>query len=212
MARRQYDPDRHCGAHPDDEAGPCRAYKGSGTDHVGFGRCKHHGGNSPSGRAASHREIATAAVRELRLTAGISRPVDPAQALLEEIARTAGVIDWLGEQVERVAGDRPDNLVQGTRSVKRVELPDGHITTTEVGPMVHEWVKLWQAERRHLANVCRIALAAGVEERRVRLAEQQGNLLASVIRAVLADLDLSPAQEARVPDVVPRHLRMVSGS
>jgi hypothetical protein len=31
-----------------------------------------------------------------------------------------------------------------------------------------------------------------------------------VIRAVLGDLDLTPEQQARVPEVVPRHLRAVA--
>lgn len=215
MAAEPFDPDRHCGAHPDSPKGPCRAPKGRGTDHPGYGRCKHHGGNTPNGRVSGLRAMAddqmAAAAARVEFRRGISRHVDPAQALLEEIARTAGVVDWLGDQVERVVGERVDNLVMGTRGIKRKQAPDGDTTLTEVGPLVHEWFKLWQVERRHLVRVCAETLRAGVEERRVRLAEQQGSLLAGVIRGILGDLDLTAAQQARVPDVVPRHLRMVSG-
>jgi len=58
--------------------------------------------------------------------------------------------------------------------------------------------------------VTKAAIAAGIEERKVRIAEQQGALLADVIRRILGDLDLNAEQQARVPEVVPRHLRAVA--
>jgi hypothetical protein len=58
--------------------------------------------------------------------------------------------------------------------------------------------------------VCAAALKAGVEERFVKLAESQGALLASVIKAILGDLDLTPEQAAKAPDVAARHLRAVA--
>jgi hypothetical protein len=70
--------------------------------------------------------------------------------------------------------------------------------------------KLEAEERDRCATMATKAVAAGLAERQVRLAEQQGTLLASVIRAVLDDLDLSPEQAAKVAEVVPRHLRAVA--
>ena len=49
------------------------------------------------------------------------------------------------------------------------------------------------------------------ECRELRLAEQQGALLADVIRAILADLNLTKAQQALVAVVVPAHLRAITG-
>ena len=46
-----------------------------------------------------------------------------------------------------------------------------------------------------LARVCRMALDAGVNERAVRIAEQHGELLASVTKAILGNLDLSKKQQ-----------------
>ena len=73
------------------------------------------------------------------------------------------------------------------------------------------WYVLYERERKHLVAVAAAALKAGVEERRVRLAEQQGNLVADVIRRILDALDLSPAQRERVPEVVPAQLRLLAG-
>lgn len=77
------------------------------------------------------------------------------------------------------------------------------------GPSI--WLDLYDRERKHLVAVATAAIRAGVEERRVRLAESQGELLAGAIRAILTDLGLSPEQEGRVAEVVPRHLRLLAG-
>ena len=49
-------------------------------------------------------------------------------------------------------------------------------------------------------------LDAGVEERKVRIAEAQGELLAEVIKAILGDLGLTKKQQSEAPAIVRRHL------
>lgn len=66
-------------------------------------------------------------------------------------------------------------------------------------------------ERKLCADFATKAIAAGLAERQVRLAEQQGAMLYSVISAVLGDLRLSPEQEALIGEVVPRRLREILG-
>ena len=201
---RPYDPDRHCGAHPTGERGPCRLWKGWGTDHPGIGCCRKHGGNTPNGRKSARMETARRAVT----TFGLPVEVDPADALLQEVHRTAGHVAWLGEQVASID---PDALVWGRTKTVKGRSAQGLVDTTDEGASLNVWLQLYQAERKHLVQVCAAALAAGVEERRVKLAEQQGATLAGVIRAVLDDLGLSGEQQALVAEVVPRHLRAVAG-
>ena len=55
------------------------------------------------------------------------------------------------------------------------------------------------------------AISAGIEERRVQLAEAQGQLVAEIFRRVFARLDLTPEQSARVPAVVSEELRRAAG-
>jgi hypothetical protein len=62
-----------------------------------------------------------------------------------------------------------------------------------------------------LADYATAALKAGVEERRVRLAENQGALVAQAIRQVLDQLNLTPTQQELVPTVVPAALRLIAG-
>jgi hypothetical protein len=137
--------------------------------------------------------------------ASYGRPVDttPTEALLEEVRWTAGHVQWLRERVQEL---EQGALIWGI--TREMDKPLGPETTFSATPAI--WLELYARERRHLVEVCRSALQAGVEERRVRLAEQQGSLLAAVIRRILGDLDLSPAQQALVAEVVPRHLRAVA--
>ena len=67
------------------------------------------------------------------------------------------------------------------------------------GPSI--WPDLYDRERKHLVAVATAAIRADVEERRVRLAESQGELVAQAIRAILTDLGLSPEQETLVAEV-----------
>lgn len=71
-------------------------------------------------------------------------------------------------------------------------------------------VGLESAERDRVVRFAKVAHDMGIAEREVRLAEKQGELLASVIRGVLGDLDLTEQQQGRVPEVVQRHLRAVA--
>lgn len=183
----------------------CTRPAGWGTDHVGVGRCKLHGGKTPSHKQAGQKALAERAVA----TFGLPREIDPRDALLEEVYRTAGAVDWLHQQVRTL---QADEVIWG--KAEEVEKQAGEfpgVDTTHKAA-VHVWVQLWQQERAHLVKVAKEAINAGIEERKVRLAEQQGAMLAGVIKAILGDLDLSPEQQARVATVVPFRLREVGAA
>jgi hypothetical protein len=75
---------------------------------------------------------------------------------------------------------------------------------------INIWYQLYLKEREHLAKVCALALRAGIEERKVKLAESQGALVAEVIRRILNALGLTPEQQALVPQIVPEQLRLLA--
>jgi hypothetical protein len=78
------------------------------------------------------------------------------------------------------------------------------------GEAVRALVQLEAQERDRCVRYAKTAHDMGIAEREVRLAEQQGQLLASVIRNVLGDLDLSEEQQERVPRVVQARLLEVT--
>jgi len=71
--------------------------------------------------------------------------------------------------------------------------------------------QLEAAERDRCVRFAKTAHDMGIAEHQVRLAEQQGQMIAEVIQRVLASLDLSPAQRSRAFEVLPAELRAVGG-
>jgi hypothetical protein len=155
--------------------GTCGQAAGWGTRHPGIGPCKLHGGSTQTHNAAARTEQARRAV----LTYGLPREVDPATALLEEVHRTAGHVAWLARKIRELDEEA---LAWGVaeESEKNASMFPGTDRKSKARPSV--WLDLYQRERRHLVHVSKAALDAGISERLVRLAEQQGTVLADVIQ------------------------------
>lgn len=192
-----------CGGPRKKGRGPCTQFAGWGTPHPGVGRCKLHGGSTQTHVAAGRKALAVQAVK----TYGLPVDVSPTDALLNEVKWAAGHVAWLRDRVQELEQDALKWGKTKTEDHRATEFP-GVNTTEAAAPNV--WLELYARERKHLLDVCRAAIAAGIEERRVRLAEQQGALLASVIRAILDDLGLTPEQQAKAPEIAARHLRAVA--
>lgn len=74
------------------------------------------------------------------------------------------------------------------------------------GEAIRGLAKLEAEERDRCASMAAKAVAAGLAERTVKLAERQGELIAQVLMAVFDDLDLSDGQREVAPNVIRRHL------
>lgn len=152
----------------------CALPAGWGTDHVGVGTCRRHLGNVRAHKTRAERILALRAVE----TYGLPREVDPHTALLEEVHRTAGHVAWL-LMVIRTYED-PEDLVYGATA--RIQASDGTWKThpaQKAAPSV--WLELYGRERRHLTDVCKTAIACGIAERAVKLAEEHGQAIAGII-------------------------------
>lgn len=178
--------------------------------------CRYHGGSAPQVRAAAARRLAEAAVERrigvLLATEGIVDSLDPASDLLDVVTRSGLWVRILGRLVDRL--DVPD----GTLSEVGPEMSGGDdslgqlygLDETAAGALAarpHILLNLYAAWLDRHARNCKLAIDAGIAERQVRLAEQQGELIVKVIRAALDELGLD------TPDVIPvvaRHLRAVS--
>lgn len=209
---------RYCGARKKQSTGTCTRPAGWGTTHPGTGRCKLHGGATTPHVTAARTERARRAVA----TYGLPRDIDPAAALLEEVHRTAGHVAWLSSKVAELP---EDDLVWGLveETEKGATEFRGTDTTHAARPSV--WLDLYQRERTHLVRVSKAALDAGVNERLVQLAEQQGTMLAEIIRrsadALLEEtaalLDDTAADRVRqawpswVARIVPAQIAAVTG-
>lgn len=198
--------------------GACKKPAGWGTPYK-TGRCRLHGGGTPTHLAAARAEQARRDV----VTYGLPRDIDPAAALLEEVHRTAGHVAWLAAKIRELSeSELTWGITQETE--KTATLIPGTDTKTAARPNV--WLDLYHRERAHLVKVSKAAIDAGVSERLVRLAEKQGMALAEIIRrsadALLNQavtlLDDTAAAQLRQqwPDwlsrIVPAQIAAVTGS
>lgn len=200
-----------CAGHRRRDGLPCQNHPINGAT-----VCKFHGGAAPHVRKKAAERYAEQKAMAVVRTLGLPMDVGPTEALLEEVRWTAGHVQWLRGKVDQLSDGHDAQttthpLVWGeTKRVdKEATKHPGQDVTEEAGVSI--WYQLYLKEREHLVQVCAAAIRAGVEERRVRLAEQQGDLIADVIQAILADLKLSPAQQEQVATVVPRHLVALAG-
>lgn len=188
----------------------CKATKRDGTPCTrwairGATVCGAHGGKAPQVR----KMAMVRAELEYWGVADATADVDPGEVLLRLLsqavaraeqyaAKLAGVVSEAGDLHQALVGDR------------MVISESGQLT--KIDEYVRGLARLEAEERDRAANFATKAIAAGLAERQVRLAEKQGALIADVLRLVLADasLGLTEQQRAAVPDVLRRHLSIAS--
>ena len=161
---------RYCGVPTVDregkESGPCRLGAGAGTEHVGFGRCSRHGGNSVYENARGMWLMAHALGGEL--------DVKPWDALLGTLRRAAARRAWWQEQVRQL-GDVPDEEF----------LPGG-----QHHALIRELEKADDFEGKWAT----VAIKAGIAEKFVIAAQVQATELFGVVMSALEAGGLSDEQ------------------
>jgi len=196
-----YDGKLGCKAHKSgDPTTPCSQHPIAGA-----AVCWSHGGAAASTKTAAARELAKR--RAVKLLDSVrtygEQPTEtnPAEGIHLLICWSRTHVDWLRERVQELL---PSALIWGDRKVIESDL---HGLTIEQRAEIHAWLGLYYKEREFFLTTCARAIHAGLAEREVRLEEERGALIAEIIRGILADLELTPPQQARALSVVPTHLR-----
>lgn len=196
---------------------PCKGHKTNGDPCgnyaiTGGTVCVKHGG-----RAGQTRR--KAAVRAELATWGLNDTTeDPGEVLLRLVTqasrRSALYANLLEQQYARAAaGNESADLPAGVNALIGFKYAiDRDGTPCPVEEAIRGLVELEAQERDRCAKFCKLALDAGIAERQIRVAERQGELIAEVLRAVLADPELGLTEEQRkaVPHVALRHLSVAS--
>lgn len=177
--------------------------------------CGTHGGRAPAAKAKGQARAAEARAKAEVVKFGLQVAVSPSEALLDELRWTAGHVEYLRQKVQALTDTA---LVQGVTKV--VDDPvKGRIQTIEAAESL--WYTLYLKERRHLVEVAAAAVRAGVEERRIEIAEQQGLLVAGVVRRILdgvltalleRGLDPRPFWDSLTGEIVPREFRAIEAA
>jgi hypothetical protein len=164
--------ERHCGARlRQTPGGLCKRAKGQGTDHVGIGRCDRHGGSTENHRASAQR------TKGERLVAQFALPTEIhyGQALLENLWRWTGMVNYLGS---KIAGFDSDE------ELKQLSIGAGREKFER--PAV--WVEMYQTALREQRVSAKACADVGIDERLTQMVERQGQALNAVIRALAAGI------------------------
>lgn len=152
---------------------------------------------------------------ELMLWAPGDAKVDPGETLLRLLsqswARVRLYSDLLAKAYEG-AEDFPEAFAgAGVRALighKYDLTKDGDPVAVEEA--TRGLVALEAQERDRCAKFAKLAIDAGIEERRVRLAEREVDMMEAVIRRALDGLGLTAEQAARAPAVIAQAIRLTA--
>lgn len=193
--------DGRCNSRKTDGSGLCRNGAGKGTDHVGFGQCLKHGGRTTNGRKHGAALMTDARVAEMLADyqPGLDE-VDPHSDLLEVVALTTGMRRVLTELVGELAPAGTPAYIEYPIESETGDVKVGQPTYRPADPagiygpdhkgdgkphVLVEMLRQWTAEN---AKAAKLAIDAGIDERRVRIVEEQAEQLGAVVRAVAASL------------------------
>ena len=171
--------------------GNCARPAGWGTPTPSVGNCKLHLGCTPTHQRAASAELARRACVNL----GIQIHTTPEDALLDELLEAAGNVKAYREHLKTLpAVYGPLYHVSG-------------IATGEAKP--HVAVVMYNQERDRLAKVATEMLRLNLDDRLVRVAERQAELVVEAVKGILRDLGVADHPEAAAS--VRRHLTLVAG-
>jgi hypothetical protein len=130
--------------------------------------------------------------------------VDPGETLLKLVTQSAARAQRYADELEK--------LVENSPSLREALVADVWIPTEagesyKAGEYIRGLAKLEAEERDRCANFATKAIAAGLNERMVRVAEQQGTMLAAMVTAALVEAALPDEMAQRVKMAIARQVR-----
>lgn len=203
-----------CGA--DTRTGkPCQRKAGSGTTHIGIGRCSNHGGNAPGGAVKAAREQAELLGAELHM--------EPHDAILLSMRVEA---QWFAHCRWRVRMLDLDGIVvehEKTRTeyAPHVEWDDDadeisrHGVTVErtveksTDARMHIFVREMHQSGQRLANLAKMAIDAGIAQRQVEIEERVATAVLDAHYASLEDAGIEITE--KVIEATERRFQLING-
>jgi hypothetical protein len=184
---------RLCGARKrQGDGATCRQVAGFGTDHVGHGPCKFHGGATPSVSRGARRQASEARAHALVAAEGLEPVTDPVAVMTLLAAESVALVGAFRKMVTDLDGLR----YQGGA---------GEQLRAEVG--LYE--RALDRAEKFANNLAKL----GLEERAVKVTEAQAGALAALVAEVLAapELGLSLEQVTTARKLTAERARCLAG-
>jgi hypothetical protein len=160
--------------------------------------CRIHGGGAPAVKAK-------AAVRAEVMSWGLGdATVDPGEVLLRLVTQSAARVERYASELEAMVTESP-SLREALVAEQWAATEDGELYKR--GEYIRGLAVLEAQERDRLASFAAKAVAAGLAERTVRVAERQGQLMVEMVQAALREVDLSPEQVSAFKAALARQAR-----
>jgi hypothetical protein len=201
--------------------------------------CRFHGGASPhvASKAAVRAGVMSWGLGDSHVDPGevllrlVTQSVAPAEMyarLLQEAFDAAERLKQAheaGQNVEALGDENADTAETARRDLDRIFNTGGvaalvgntygaakDVGVYVTGEAIRGLADLQAKERERCANFATKAIAAGLAERTVRVAERQGQLMVEMVQAALREVDLSPEQASAFKAALARQARELTAS
>lgn len=174
--------------------------------------CGMHGGKAFHVRNASQRRRGLAAIKTELDSLGCDVDVEPAEAMIIMVRESAANVVYLRSLVQELSGKVGSEgpVVIDEDGVARVDpawVGDGIAQRTDPDTWkseTHVLVRMYNEERERLVRFSKLCRDAGVDERMLQIAEQQGEWLVTTLDRVLEHLELTDEQRGKLPAIMGR--------
>lgn len=170
---------------------PCKQVAGYGTDHLGAGPCKFHGGAFPGPSKKAHAELADRNARTWLGQNVTIQPVDNPLAAFRDLAGKA--LAWL---------EAADGLMARIRE-------DDVRYTGRAGEQLRAEVAVYERAMATASNVLSQYARLRIDERLVAITEEQKRMVIRALEAGLASAGIAGPAATEAKQVAARHLRAV---
>ncbi|MGW2520451.1 hypothetical protein ACWC09_26250 [Streptomyces sp. NPDC001617] len=177
-----------CGARKRQGEGTCNKTAGWGTDHPGTGRCRLHGGSTPTQKQAAHTAQAEANARKALATLNVESVDNPLAALSRLAGQAVAWQEALADCVNRL-GDRIRYEGVGGAEQLRSE------------------IALYERAMDRCGQILGLIARLNIDERLAAITEAQAEKIMGAIDAALIAADVQGDAKTAAKQVAARHLR-----
>ncbi|WP_394161601.1 hypothetical protein [Galactobacter valiniphilus] len=178
----------------------------------GAKRCRRHGGAAPQAKEKAAERVAVAKLEKEMIMLGIRdeyEPVDPSTQMLHVLAATAAEERYLAQRVADLTD--PEVLTWGRSSHQEGVGPMGAVDMSTYDAVPHVLITQLRDARDRLIRYAGMCVKAGIDERRMQLAEGQAALMIGAVQRALGSVTIPGELLEQIHGAFAREFRALEG-